>query len=145
MKLTPKQKAFADYYIETLHLTDSYQRAYGSSYNVARKNASRLMANEGICAYIKERMLEKDNERILSQDAVLEFLSDVVKGKITEQVPLVLGKDFKVIDKEPSIRDRIKAAEWIGKRYALFTEKHDISGDIGLHINVDYGDDLEDD
>jgi phage terminase small subunit len=132
LKLTPKQKLFADFYIETANITEAYQRAYGRSSDVSRKNGGRIMANEGVKAYIAQKMAEKDNERILSQNEVLEFLSDVVKGKVTEQVPLVLGRDFKVIDKDPNIRDRVKAAELLGKRYALFTDRVEATQEVTI-------------
>jgi phage terminase small subunit len=60
------------------------------------------------------------------------ILSDVVKGKVTEQVPLVLGRDFKVIDKDPNIRDRVKAAELLGKRYALFTDRVEATQEVTI-------------
>ena len=132
MKLTPKQKAFADYYIESLNASEAYSKA---GYDVKSEatlysNASRLLRNAKVKSYIEQIMSEKDNERILSQNEVLEFLSDVVKGKITEQVPLVLGREFTVIDKEPSVKDRTKAAELIGKRYALFTDRIESTQDV---------------
>lgn len=71
--------------------------------------------------YIDEKMLQKDNERVASQDEVLAFLISVQRGEVTEQTPLVLGREFKVIDKESSIKDRTKAAELLSKRYSLFT------------------------
>jgi phage terminase small subunit len=137
VKLTPKQKAFADYYITSLNATDAYLKAgYAVKNNqTACTNGSRLLRNAHIKAYIDQKLAEKDNERIMSQDEVLEFLSDVAKGKITEQVPLVLGREFTVIDKEPSVKDRTRAAELLGKRYALFTEKHQVEAMVE---NVEY-------
>lgn len=132
MKLTPKQKKFADYYIASLDTKGSYLKA---GYNVkndetAWVNANRLLKNAKVRAYIDEKMLSKDNERIASQDEVLEFLTKVQRGEVTEQTPLVLGKQFKVIDKEPSIKDRTKAAELLGKRYSLFTDRVEATQEV---------------
>ena len=44
------------------------------------------------------------------------------------------------MQKEPSEKDRLKAAELLGKRYGLFTDKVDINADAELTITVDYGD-----
>lgn len=139
MKLTPKQKAFCQYYIETLNATESAIRA-GYSEHTACAIGTENLRKPNIRLYIDEALKQKDNERIASADEVLSFLTAVQRGEVTEQAPLILGREFKVIDKEPSIKDRTRAAELLGKRYALFTEKVDLSGDIGLHINVDYGD-----
>jgi phage terminase small subunit len=140
MKLTPKQKAFADYYIESLQSVESYRKAgYQVKKNeTARANASRLLANASVRAYIDEQMLQKDNDRIASADEVLAFLTSVQRGEVTEQVPLVLGKEFKVIDKEPSIKDRTRAAELLGKRYSLYTDR--IEASTTNEIIVTWGD-----
>lgn len=139
MKLKPTQKAFADYYVISMNATEAYQRAYPrASAETARRNGHRLLTKADIHAYITDIMSKKDNERIMSQNEVLEFLSDVAKGKITEQTPLVLGREFQVIDKEPSIKDRIRAAELLGKRYALFTER--IESSSTNEIIVTWGD-----
>lgn len=141
MKLTPKQKAFCQYYIASGNAGQSYIDAGYSAptMNTAYVNANKLLRNHKIKSYIDQQMLSKDNERIASADEVLAFLTSVQRGEVTEQTPLVLGKEFKVIDKEPSIKDRTKAAELLGKRYSLFTEKHELSGSLGLSISVDYG------
>jgi phage terminase small subunit len=139
MKPTPKQKAFADYYIISLNATEAYQKAYGASYNVSRRNGSRLLSKADIQAYIADIMTEKDHSRIASADEVLAFLTSVQRGEVTEQVPLVLGKEFKVIDKEPSIKDRTKAAELLGKRYSLYTDR--VESNVTNDIIVRWGDD----
>lgn len=142
MKLTPKQKMFADYYIISLDPAQSYLKA---GYNVknmetAYANAHRLLKNAKVRAYIDEQMLSKDNERIASADEVLEKLTRQMRGEEYEEVVVSYQKNYEIAKKQISPREQQKAAELLGKRYALFTEKHDISGDIGLHINVDYGD-----
>ena len=48
MRLNEKQKAFCDFYIESLNATESYQKAYDCSYNTARTNGARLLTNANI-------------------------------------------------------------------------------------------------
>src|SRR5690606_2352301 len=91
--------------------------------------------------YIDERMGQKQKERIASQDEVLQFLTSVMRGEVTEQVPIVFEQDFEMVDKSPTIRDRTKAAELLGKRYLLWKENVQLDGDLNFNIQIDYGDD----
>lgn len=141
-RLTPKQKAFCDYYIETGNATEAARKA-GYSEKTAYSIGQENLKKPEIKSYIADRMAEKEKDRIASQDEVLEFLTQVLRGEVTEQVPVTLMKEFQIIDKAPSIKDRTKAAELLGKRYALFTENMNHSGDMNITIHVDYGDDDE--
>lgn len=151
MKLTERQKVFCDYYIETLNATESYKKAgyKVKSDDAARANASRLLTNANIRRYIEERLKQKDNERIASQDEVLEFLTRVMRGLEKEEVVVTENKgdyfsEAKIIKKQVSAKDRVKAAELLGKRYALFTEKVNVSGSMGVVIVDDIEDDNND-
>ena len=122
-KLTPKQKAFADYYIETGNATESAIKA-GYSKKTARVIGQENLQKPAIKAYIEERMNEKDKERIASQDEILEFLTKVVRGELTEQVPILVGEGVQeLVEKDISMKDRIKAAELLGKRYFMWNNK----------------------
>jgi phage terminase small subunit len=142
MKLTEKQKRFADYYIECANATEAYKRAYDCENDVtARTNANKNLQKPTIAQYIEERMKSKEKERIANQDEVLEFLTTVLRGEITERIPIV-GKDFfEFADNTPSIKDRTKAAELLGKRYSLFKENINHTGDIDIHITLSDDDD----
>ena len=146
MKLTVKQKAFADYYIELGNATESYIKAgyKVSKREVAEANARKLLGNHSVKKYIEERMKEIDNARIAKAEEVLAFLSSSLRGEIDEEVvssesdgeggikPVILKKQL-------SAKDRIKAAELLGKRYALFTEKVDLEANVGVTIIDDIG------
>lgn len=139
MKLTEKQKRFADYYIETGNITESAIRA-GYSETYANAQGYKLLENVGIKAYIDERIAEKDNKRIAKQDEVLEFLTNVLRGEVKEQYPLGLGMgEQKLVKKELDGKDRIKAAELLGKRYAMWTDKQQIDGTVGVQLVDDIG------
>ncbi|GIO42487.1 terminase small subunit [Paenibacillus apis] len=116
--MNERQKAFADYYIETTNGADSYKRAYPSckTDSAARTGASKLLTNPNIQAYIKERMESKERERIATQDDILTFLTDVMNGKVKDQLGL-----------ETPVKERNKAAELLGKRYALWVDRQDIN------------------
>ncbi|AVX31814.1 phage terminase small subunit [Carboxydocella thermautotrophica] len=136
MKLTEKQKAFCDYYIEMLNATESYKRAgyKVKSEDAANAAASRMLRNVKVRKYIEERMKQKESERIASQDEVLEFLTRVMRGQETEEVVGFTESGPVKEKKAPSTKDRVKAAELLGKRYALFTEKVNVSGNMGVVI-----------
>ncbi|WP_258831457.1 terminase small subunit [Peribacillus frigoritolerans] len=129
MKLTEKQKRFADYYIETGNASEAYRKAgyAGKSTSTITTNGNRLLTNADIKKYISDRVAEKDNARIAKQDEVLSYLTGIMRGEYTEQTLRGIGEGAQVIaDIDVSAKDRIKAAELLGKRYAMWTEKQDI-------------------
>ncbi|MEK5167124.1 terminase small subunit [Paenibacillus sp. FSL R5-0527] len=137
MNLPEKQKRFADFYVELGDGTEAYIKAgyKVKSREVAKVNASRLLTNANVKKYIDALIAEKDGERIAKQDEVLEFLTDVMRGQIKEQFPLGLGMgEQTLVKKELDGKDRIKAAELLGKRYAMWTDKQHIDGSMAVQI-----------
>ena len=143
-KLNDKQKAFADYYIESLNATESYKRAYECSYNTARTNGARLLTNANIKKYIDEVMSAKEESRIASQDEILQILTDIARGVTEEEVVQFsqLGEELRTTRK-PTIKDRMKASELLGKRYRLFVDKAELEITEPITIIDDIGDDIE--
>ena len=142
MKLNIKQKAFADYFIET---GNAYQSAIKAGYseNYAKGNVIKLLENESVKAYIDERMQQIESDRIAKAEEVLAFLSSSLRGEVLEEVVTTETVDGMIkpviLKKQLSAKDRIKAAELLGKRYALFTEKVDLEGNVGVTIIDDIG------
>lgn len=146
MKLTLKQKAFAEYYIETGNATESAIKA-GYSKKTARVIGQENLLKPALKSYIDEKMKELESKRIAKAEEVLEYLTRVLRGEETEQVVVTenIGdfmSEAKVIDKELSAKDKIKAAELLGKRYRLFTDK--IEADVHQTVVFEGEDDLED-
>ena len=143
-KLNDKQKAFADYYIESLNATESYKKTYECSYNTARTNGARLLTNANIKNYIDEVMSAKDESRIASQDEILQILTDIARGVAEEDVVTFsqLGEELRTTRK-PTIKDRMKASELLGKRYRLFVDKAELEITEPITIIDDIGDDIE--
>ena len=144
MKLNEKQKAFCDFYIESLNATESYAKAYECSYNTARTNGARLLANANIKKYIDEVMSAKDESRIASQDEILQILTDIARGITEEEVVQFsqLGEELRTTRK-PTIKDRMKASELLGKRYRMFTDKTELEITEPITIIDDIGDNFE--
>ena len=142
-KLNDRQRRFADEYLIDLNAERAAIRA-GYSKRYARGNAYKLVANECIKEYIKKRMDEKEKELIADQDEVLKYLTSVLRGESlsTEIVVEGLGNgvsEARTMTKHPSEKDKLKAAELLGKRYGLYTDKIETDIDMELNISIDYG------
>lgn len=122
-KLNPKQQAFADYYIE---IGSAYQAAIKAGYseNYAKGNVVKLLENVSVKSYIENRMQELQSERVASQQEILESLTAILRGekKGTALVGMGLGEQS-VRQVQPTVGEKIRAAELLGKRYKLFTDK----------------------
>ena len=130
MKLTRKQQLFADEYIRT---GNAYQSAVsaGYSHNYAKGNIVKLLENVSVKSYIDTRLEELKKESIAEQDEILQYLTSVMRGKMTdEELMLVPTGDFmsevERHEKRADIVARTKAAELLGKRYAMWTEKQEV-------------------
>lgn len=142
-KLTLKQQRFADEYIISGNATQSAIEA-GYSKKYANTNASKLLQNTTIKRYIDEQLEILKNERVADQQEVLEYLTSIVRGEQTEQTLRGVGEGTQEIDNiDVSAKDRIKAAELLGKRYGIWTDKTELTGEIDteISIKIDYGDD----
>lgn len=140
-KLTIKQQRFADEYIIT---GNKYQAAIKAGYseNYAKGNVVKLFENESVKKYIEERLKNLKKESIAEQDEVLQYLSSIMRGEQQEQTLVGEGMGSQSIeDIDVSAKDRIKAAELIGKRYALWTDKQEVSGDLSVTFVDDIGSD----
>lgn len=146
--MTEKQKLFADEYLIDLNATRAYRAVYKNIKNdgVARRNGSRLLTNADIKKYIDDRLEEIHNEKTADAQEVMEYLTAVLRGESTSEEIVVerLGdgvSEARTMEKRPSEKDRLKAAELLGKRFGLYTDKVEMDADMDLNITVDYGED----
>lgn len=139
-RLNPKQQAFADCYIELGNIEQAALKA-GYSKAYARGNAHKLVANVSVKNYIEIRMEELQSKRVASQQEVLEYLTSVMRGEQQEETLRGIGEGAQTIsDIDVSAKDRIKAAEMLGKRYAMWTDKQQIEGLVPVTIVNDLDD-----
>ncbi|RIN79439.1 terminase small subunit [Mammaliicoccus sciuri] len=136
MKLTRKQQLFADEYIRTGNASVSARNA-GYSEAYAKTHVYKLLENARVKSYIDARLEELKKESIAEQDEILQYLTSVLRGKVKdEELMLVPTGDFmsevERHEKRADIVARTKAAELLGKRYAMWTDKQEVehSGDI---------------
>lgn len=142
-KMTAKQQRFCDEYLIDLNATQAAIRA-GYSKKTAYSIGIENLKKPDLKKYIEERMAEKESELIAGQDEVLKYLTSVMRGTSQASV-LARGYDGveEVIEKPPDEKERLKAAELLGKRYGLYTEKVEQAVDMELNITVDYGEGSE--
>lgn len=138
MKLTEKQKRFADYYIETGNITEAAIKA-GYSKKTARVIGQENLQKPAIKSYIDEKLEAMQDERTASAKEVLEFLTKSMRGELDEEVVVVEGtsdgtSEARKIKKQIGLRERIKSAELLGKRYRLFTDKVEVEGVVPVMI-----------
>lgn len=145
--MTEKQKKFADEYLIDLNATRAYKAAYPNvkKDTVASQAGSRLLRNVKVKKYLDKRLAELHDERTADAKEVLEYLTSVLRGESrSEEIVVELIGDgcsaARAMQKRPSERDRLKAAELLGKRYGLYTDKVDMDADTELIIKIDYGD-----
>ncbi len=143
-KLTAKQQRFCDEYLIDLNATQAAIRA-GYSKKTARQMANENMSKPYIREYIDKRLAEKESELIADQDEVLKYLTSVLRGESQSTEVVVEGQgdgysEARTIQKKPSEKDKLKAAELLGKRYGIYTDKVEAEVDMELNINIDYGD-----
>ena len=128
--MTEKQKIFADEYIIDLNATRAYKAAYPSvkKDNVASAAASRMLGNVKVKAYIDEQLEKLKSERVADQQEVLEFLTSVMRGEVTEPLLILDGEGTqRMVMAKPSVSTRKSAAVDLGKRYGLFVDKQEIT------------------
>lgn len=148
MKLTDKQKIFCDEYIISLNATQAAIKA-GYAEKTAYAIGAENLKKPKIQSYISERMEQKESSLIATQDEVLQYLTSVLRGEsqTTDTVLVGIGdgyQEVQEVEKKPSEKDRLKAAELLGKRYGLYTDKVSADVDMSLDISIDYGDGDED-
>lgn len=124
--LTIKQEKFSLEYINSGNATESYKKAgyKYSSENMASVEAHKLLRNPKVKAYIDEKLKEIESEKIANHQEILEFLTSTMRGEQTDQIFKGVGEGVQeLIEVRVSTRERIKAAELLGKRYSMWTDK----------------------
>ncbi|WP_305153940.1 terminase small subunit [uncultured Clostridium sp.] len=140
-KLTDKQIIFANEYLVDLNATRAYKKAYPKvkKDSAARANASKLLTKANVKKYIDEQLKKIEDKSIADAIEVMKYLTSVMRNELKEEVVVVEGEgegcsSAKIVKKDMSAKDRIKAAELLGKRYRLFTEKVELEGSVPVQI-----------
>ena len=148
--MTEKQKIFADKYLIDLNATRAYKVAYPRVKNddIAAANASRLLRNAKVAAYISERMQERQKRTEVTQDRVIEELAAIAFAKATDFVQIshgnvILTDTSKLSENqikaiagikegkngiELKLNDKEKALELLGRHLGMIKDKLEVTG-----------------
>ena len=107
MKLTPKQKKFCEYYIQTGNAAEAARQA-GYSEKTAYSIGAENLTKPDISQYIAERMAAREKNLVADSDEVMRFYTAVMRG--TAKDPQGVGVSFS---------ERLKAADALMKRYNI--------------------------
>lgn len=126
-KLTAKQQRFCDEYLIDLNAKQAAIRA-GYSEKAAKSIGQENLTKPDLKTYIENRMAEKEKELIADQNEVLKYLTSVMRGRSRASVVVVenIGdymSQAREMEKSPDEKERLKAAELLGKRYSLFDKR----------------------
>jgi len=144
--MTKKQKRFADEYLIDFNATQAAIRA-GYSAATAKQMGSRLLSKVDIKNYIDEQMKQMHDKNIADAEEVMQYLTSVLRGTSEGEVVVVEGtgdgcSEARKVLKAPDEKERLKAAELLGKRYGMFSEKVNLDGAVPIIITGE--DNLED-
>ena len=140
--MTPRQQKFCDEYLISGNATEAAIKA-GYSPKTAKQTGSENLAKPDLRAYIDEQLAKIHSAKIADAEEVMKYLTSVMRGEHTEQVLKLVGEGVQTVtDIDVSAKERLKAAELIGKRYGLFTDKVGLEGAVPVIITGD--DQLED-
>lgn len=140
--MTDKQQKFADEYIIDCNASRAYKAAYPrvKKDSVAQAAGSRLLLNVKVKSYIDERLEKISSEKVADAKEVMEYLTSVMRGRSQSEIV----SDARRMSKAPDEKERLKAAEMLGKRYGLFTDKSEVSMTAAVSVE-DYLKTLDDD
>ena len=148
-RLTNKQRAFVEAYLETLNATESARRAgyKGNDDTLAAVGYENLRKPQ-----IKEVVDDRLAEMIMSANEVLTGITDIASGSLSmfmsDDPPYQLdmkkvkkyGHLVKKLSKRPDggwqieIYDKQKAQDQLGKYHQLFTDRVKHEGDVNVLV-----------
>ena len=128
--VTDKQRRFCDEYLIDCNATRAYKAAYPriKSDEVASASGTRLLGNVKVKTYIQEKLDQISSAKTADAKEVMEYLTSVMRGESSAEVVVMEGEgdgcsSARKIHKAPDEKERLKAAELLGKRFGLFTDK----------------------
>ena len=123
MKLTQKQKLFADEYIKSGNATQSAIKA-GYATKSAQRMGSENLSKPVIKAYIDAKMAEIESHKIADAKEAMQAITAIARGETTEtqaQINPLSGK-WEKIEVPADLKVRLSAWKEILKRYPLADE-----------------------
>lgn len=147
MKLTDKQKRFCEEYLIDCNATQAAIRA-GYSERTAKSIGAENLTKPDLQNYIAELMNEVKKDTIADATEIMEYFTTVMRREYKENVVVTTVEEIstyvsdengiprkqtikkespQIIEIPARLVDANKAAELLGKRYGMFTEKQQVS------------------
>ena len=125
--MTEKQKRFCEEYLIDCNGTQAAIRA-GYSKKTARQMANLLLTKVDIREYIDSLLQQIHSQKVATAAEVMEYLTSVQRGESQSAYITVEGvgegcSQTVITMKTPDEKDRLKAAELLGKCYGIFTDR----------------------
>lgn len=131
--MTEKQKRFADEYLIDLNATQAAIRA-GYSEKTAGQIGEQNLKKLEIKTYIEAQVEQLHSDKVSDAREVLAYLTSVLRGKSKSSVVISTPVGAAEMKKTPDEKERLKAAELLGKYYALFTDRTQVEGIAQVQI-----------
>lgn len=133
--MNAKQKRFCDEYLIDCNATQAAIRA-GYSPKTAKQIGQENLTKPDLKKYIDEQLERIHSEKTADAQEVLEYLTAVMRGEHTEQVLKLIGEGVQTVtDIDVSARERLRAAELIGKRYGMFKDNVNVDLEPVVIVN----------
>ena len=133
--MNARQKKFCDEYLIDCNATQAAIRA-GYSPKTAKQIGQENLTKPNLKAYIDEQLEILHNQKTADAQEVLEYLTSVMRGEHTEQTLQLIGDGVQQIANiDVSARERLKAAELIGKRYGMFKDNVNVDLEPVVIVN----------
>lgn len=131
--MTEKQMLFCEEYLKDMNGSRAYKAAYPNvkKDTSARVCASQLLTKTNVKEYIAKRLEQIHNDNTADVAEVMEYLTSVLRGTSESSVLAMIGDGVQgIVFKTPDEKDKLKAAELLGKRFGLFKDN------IGIELTV---------
>ena len=134
--MTRKQQRFCDEYLVDCNATQAAVRA-GYSQKTAKQIGQHLLTLVDIKGVIDQKMQEMQDKTVASAEEVIQYLSSVLRGQSESEIVVVEGtgdgcSEARTVMKAPDEKERLKAAELLGKRYGLYSDKVNLEGAVPI-------------
>ena len=124
--LNDRQQLFVTEYVKDMNATKAAERA-GYSKRTAYSQGQRLLKNVEIKKAVDKLLLEVRKNNVADAVEIEEYLTAVMRGKMKETEMINVGNfEQELVEVPAKQTTRIKAAELLGKRYAMWTDKQEI-------------------
>ena len=134
-KLTERQRRFCEEYLIDGNASQAAIRA-GYSKRSSTVVSTTLMKNPQVQAYLKKLLDELHSAKVADAQEVLEYLTSVMRGEQSEQTLQLIGDGMQDITSiDVAAKDRLKAAELLGKRYGIFKENVGVTMDAVVIVD----------